>query len=174
MITFNDLPTTNPGGGTIAAGVYRAVVDKAEMRTPKEASKPDYLALTLKLTNKAGKSAGTVFDNIIESEKPALRYKLGRFVRACGIPLEGSMELKDLAKLVIGKHIVVDIKVGKDQNGNDRAEVDLFGREVYYLPSEFDEVYALVNPEEASAATPKDTSFMNIPEGADVNGEVAY
>lgn len=172
MISFDQLPTTNPGGGTIAADVYRATVDKAEMRTPKDPSKPDYLALTLKLTNKAGTSSGTIFDNIIESDKPALRYKLGRFVRACGIPLEGAMELKDLAKLVLGKNIVVDVKVGKDQNGNDRAEVDLFGREVYYLPSEFDMVYSLVHPEEAPAT--QDTSFMNIPDGADESEEVAY
>lgn len=172
MIQFDQLPTTNPGGGVPKAGIYRATIDKAEMKAPKDPSKKDYLNITLKLKAKDGTPAGTVFDILTESEAPAILYKIGRFLRACGIPLQGAMELKDIAKLVLGKEIAVDIKVGKDNNGNDRAEVDLFTREAYYMPGEFDEVYNTLHADEA----PKDHSAIanDIPEMADGSTEVAY
>lgn len=176
MINFSAIPTANPGGGVPKPGVYRATVEKAEMKEPKDASKKPYLNLTLKLRNKDESAAGTVFDILTESEAATVLYKIGRFLRACGIPLQGAMELKDIAKLVVGKEIAVDIKVEKDNKDNDRAVVDVFSRECYYLPSEFDAVYKMVNPEEISEADKKAfaDSVMNVPESADGSSEVAY
>lgn len=171
MIQFDQLPTTNPGGGIPTPGIYRATIDKAEMKAPKDANKKEYLSITLKLKNKDGSAAGTVFDILTESDAPAILYKIGRFLRACGIPLQGAMELKDIAKLVLGKEVAVDIKIGKDNKGADRAEVDLFTREAYYMPGEFDEVYSTLHPDEA----PKDmTPLLDVPETADGATEVAY
>lgn len=176
MINFDAIPTTNPGGGLPKPGVYRATIDKAEMKEPKDPSKKPYLSLTLKLRNKDESSAGTVFDILTESEAPTVLYKIGRFLRACGVPLQGAMELKDIAKLVVGKEVAVDIKIEKDNRDTDRAVVDVFSRECYYLPSEFSDVYKLVNPEEMSAEdkTAFEQSVINVPEAADGAGEVAY
>ena len=172
MIRFDALPTENPGGGVPKPGIYRATINKAEMKAPKDPSKKEYLSITLKLRNKDESAAGTVFDILTESEAPAILYKIGRFLRACGIPLQGAMELKDIAKLVLGKEVAVDIKNEKDTNGNDRAVVDLFTREAYYMPGEFDHVYELLHADEA----PKDYAGVanNVPEAADGEEEVAY
>ena len=172
MINFDALPKTNPGGGVAKPGIYRATIDKAEMRAPKDPSKKEYLSITLKLRDKDESPAGVVFDILTESDAPAILYKIGRFLRACGIPLQGAMELKDIAKLVLGKEVAVDIKNEKDTNGNDRAVVDLFSREAYYMPGEFDNVYALMHADEA----PKDYAGIanDVPEAADGSEEVAY
>lgn len=176
MINFDSIPKENPGGGIPKPGVYRATIEKAEMKEPKDPNKKPYLNVTLKLRNKDESAAGTVFDIFTESEAPTVLYKIGRFLRACGIPLQGAMELKDIAKLVLGKSVAVDIKVEKDNRDTDRAIVDVFSRGCYYLPSEFDEVYKKVNPEEVSEAEKAafNQSVMNVPESADGSGEVAY
>lgn len=143
-INFDSLPQDNPYA-LPAAGLYKAKIVEAEMRAAKTknedgSAKPDYLNLKLMLFDKNGKSHGAIYDILSESDKNAVKYKLGRFIRACGIPLAGSMELKDLAKLVRNKDIVVDVMIDK-KSDTPRAQVSLFGNECYYLPSEFDEVY---------------------------------
>jgi hypothetical protein len=70
------------------------------------------------------------------------------------------MELKDLAKIVNGKTIVVDVAID-DKGDRPRAQVDLFTREAYYMREEFEEIYKLVNPDVMNEG------FMNIPDGAD-------
>ena len=165
MIKFDSLPKENPGGGVPKPGLYLAKVTKAEMKKPKEADKKPYLSLTYKLTTPEGKQAGTMFDMLMESDNVTIMYKLGRFIRACGIPLVGEMELSDLAKLVVNKTIGADVKED-EYNGKKRAAVNLFDREAYYTPEEFPDV---VKAEQSSdAANESFVSEQNaIPANAD-------
>ena len=144
MINFDTLPTSNEF--KLEADVYLAHIEKAEMRTPKDTSKPDYLSLQYRLTRHNGKKAGVMFDAQYESDKQLIQFKLGRFLKACKIPLKGQMELKDLATLVVNKDIVVDTVI--DESGTQpRLQVDLFGREAYYPTEQFDEIWNLAHPE---------------------------
>ena len=153
MINFDSLPTTNEYA--VEADVYLAHIEKAEMRKPKDLEKPEYLSLQYRLTRHNGKKAGVMFDAQYDSEKSLMQYKLGRFLKACKIPLKGQMELKDIATLVLNKDIVIDTSV--DESGNQpRLQAGLFGREVYYTPEEFDEIWNLAHPESSE--------FMPVPE----------
>ena len=156
-INFDSLPQDNPFG-LPAPGVYKAKIVEAEMKAPKnDPTKPDYLNLKLTLFDKNDKNCGNIYDILSESDSSVVQYKISRFVRACGIPLTGSMELKDLAKLVKNKLIAVDVAHDK-KSDTPRAQVDLFSREAYYLASEFNDIYAIVHPEEAERA---DFAAMN-------------
>lgn len=143
-INFDSLPTDNPFA-LPDPGIYLAKIVDAEMKQGKDLAKPPYLNLRLMLTDAAGNNKGSVYDILAESESSVVQYKISRFVRACGIPLTGSMELSDLAKIVKGKDIAVDI-THDNSSDRPRAQVDLFSREAYYLPSEFAEIKELVSP----------------------------
>lgn len=149
-INFDTLPQENPFA-LPEPGVYKAKVVEAEMKQGKDLSKPEYLNLKFELTNKEGKSCGSLYDIIAESDSSVVQYKTARFIRACGLPLTGSMELKDLAKVVKGRELALDVS-HDNKSERPRAQVDLFSREAYYLPSEFMDIYMLVNPEEAEKA----------------------
>lgn len=143
-INFDALPKENPYA-LPEAGVYHAHIAEAEMKQGKDIAKPPYLNLKYQLSDANGNNKGTLYDIISESDSSVVQYKIARFIRACGIPLTGSMELKDIAKVVAGRDIVVDVSIDNKQNP-PRAQVDLFSRQAFYLPQEFEEVYALVNP----------------------------
>jgi hypothetical protein len=153
-INFDKLPQDNPYA-LPAPNVYRAKIVEAEMKAPKnDPTKPDYLNIKLALFDRTNKSCGSIYDIISESDSSVVQYKVSRFIRACGIPLTGSMELKDIAKIIKGKEIAVDIRhavprKGDEANFKPKAEVDLFTREAYYLPTEFEEIYFIVHPDEA-------------------------
>ena len=171
MINFDSLPTSNEY--SIEADVYLAHIEKAEMRTPKEAGKPDYLSLQYRLTRHNGKKAGVMFDAQYDSDKQLMQYKLGRFLKACGIPLKGQMELKDIATLVLNKDLVVDTSI--DESGSrPRLQVDLFGRELYYPTAQFDEIWNIAHPEgsEFMPAPEGDVPFMDVPDSE--SEEVEY
>lgn len=162
MINFDRLPQDNPFA-LPTPGLYRAKVVEAVMKPPKnDPTKPDYLNLKLALFDHEGKNSGNVYDIIAESDSSVVQYKTARFVRACGIPLTGSIELKDLAKLVNGKEIAVDIRHSRPRQGEDatnftpKAEVDMFSRAAYYLKDEYQEQWNLINGE-----TPTDFGLMN-------------
>ena len=143
-INFDSLPQENPFG-LVPIGIYKAHIVEAAMKQGKDTSKPMYLNLRYNLTDAEGKGAGTLYDIISESDSSVVQYKIARFIKACGIPLVGSMELSDIAKLVVNKTIVVD--VGHDTKSNPaKAQVDLFTREAYYPEAEFEEIWALANP----------------------------
>lgn len=162
-INFDKLPQDNPYA-LAAPGVYKAKIVEAEMRAPKnDPTKSDYLNIKYALFDKNNKSCGSLYDILSESDSSVVQYKISRFVRACGIPLTGSMELKDLAKIVKGKELALDVAHDK-KSDTPRAQVDLFTREGYYLLSEFDEIYTLVHPEEAEQA---DFAALNEPSGDD-------
>ena len=177
MINLDSLPTSSEY--SVKADVYLAHIEKAEMRAPKTAGKPDYLSLQYRLTRHNGTKAGVMFDLQVDSDKSLMQYKLGRFIKACGIPLKGNLELKDLATLVLNKDIVVDTTV--DESGNQpRLQADLFGREIYYPKEQFDEIWKLAHPdgdddgdgEDGFVPVPAgEEPFMQVPEGTDEEAE---
>lgn len=137
-INFDNLPSDKPYGAA-EPGCYIGLIEKAEMKQPKDASKPQYLNLQIALTNKDGKSCGKVFDIITESEHSLARYKLGRFVQALELDLSGEMELKDLTKIVVNKKMILDITNKADAKNIDRAVVDALKDEIYYPMSKANE-----------------------------------
>lgn len=162
-IQFDQLPKESPFA-LPKPDVYKAKIVEAEMRKKKDGS-GSYLNLKYKLTDVSGKSCGTMFDIIAESDKQLVMYKIGRFVSACGIPLVGAMELQDIAKLVVNKDIAVDVSI--DNSGNQpRAQVDLFNREAYYPIEQFDEIYKLAHAEDSDGFVdaPNVDTFINPPE----------
>ena len=170
-IQFDSLPTKNEFH--VEADVYLATIEEAEMRKPKTEGKPDYLNLKYRLTRHNGKSAGVMWDGQYESDKQIIKYKLARFLQACGIPLVGTMELKDIANLVLNKQIVVDTTV--DESGTQpRLQADIFGREIYYPKEQFDEIWKLAHPndDEFVPVPAGEEPFMQVPEGSD--GTVEY
>ena len=177
MINLDALPQESGSNYTPKPDVYLALIEKAEMRTPKPSSdgtkKPDYLSLQYRISKFDGSKAGVMFDSQYESDKQAVQYKLTRFLKACGIPLQGQMELKDIATLVLNKQIVVDTKIDESSN-QPRLQVDLFGREAYYPKEQFEEIWRLAHPEEGdgfTAAPAGEEPFMQVPEGADTEEE---
>lgn len=141
-INFNSLPNTRPNQ-LPAPGKYYATIEKAEMTQPKDPAKPPYLNLTLALQDKNGKSCGKIFRDILsESDSDIVRYKIQRFITALNIPITDVFELKDLAKVVVGKKMIVDVTIDdpkkKDPNSPyaPAPVVDVFSGMIYYPLSE--------------------------------------
>lgn len=161
-IQFDQLPQEKPGGSLIEKGHYKATIKKAEMKAKKDdATKPPYLALVLTIhDNETGKAIGTVYDNITESDNDYVRFKLKRFIESLGIPLVGSIELKDLVKIANGKSIMVDIAVDEKAEP-PKSVIDIFSAEIYY-PLEKDDVAAPINaPDAVDAPTEPTTETSN-------------
>lgn len=142
-INFSALPTDNPYSAP-EPGFYKGKIVKTEMKQPKDVSKKQYLAVTYDLTDKNGKSAGKLFDNIFDSDTPALQYKLGRLALACKLPMTGVLELKDLGKIIVNKEVVLELEHDKE----GRAQVALFKNEVFYPIEKFAELVGLAVDEE--------------------------
>lgn len=141
-ISFDDLPNNKPIN-TITKGTYYATIESAEMRQPKDPTKPLYLNLLLALKDSSGKSVGKIYDIITESDKPLLKYKLAKFIKA--LKLEDTLttfELSDLCKIVKNKELIVDvIPEKKDNEETGRTVVDVFTNEIYYPISEAKNIF---------------------------------
>ena len=109
MLNFTSLPKDKPNNNSVAEGRYNAIVFKSEMRKSKE-SNNEYLNVSFKIDN-----GGFVNENYFDSDKPFLMYKLSRLLLACNTPLDGKGTLKDVAKVIQGKRVVIDVVV------NDRG-----------------------------------------------------
>ena len=167
-INFDTLPQENPFA-LPTPGLYKATIDDAEMRRNKnDATKPPYLNLKYKLTDMEGKSKGVMFDILSESDSPVVGYKIARFCRACGIPLQGQIELSDLAKIVKGKEILVDVKIDDTDARYVKAVVDIFSHEAYYQVSELESLKPVFFAEQKEISA--NDAFMQIPEGASEEG----
>ena len=157
-IRFDQLPADKPGFSLPEKGQYTALIEKAEMKTPKnDPTKPPYLNLTLSLTDAEGKNKGKIFDIISESDNDYVRYKLKRFIEAMRIPITGSIELKDICKVVQGKTMLVDTTID-DKQDPPRAVVDIFNAEIFY-PLDQAPVTAPINAPDALASDDEDTPF---------------
>lgn len=148
-ISYNALPSTRPSN-TLPKGYYKATILNAEMKTSKTTHN-DYLSLTYDLRDANG-NGGKLYDMQFDSEKEFLRYKLGRFLTALNLNLQGSFELKDLCKLVKGKQLIVDVTIEDAKDGNpERNVINSFEHEIYYNISEW---ASLTGAAEAKAKTP--------------------
>lgn len=135
-INFNALPTDRPN--TLAPeGTYYGTIMEATPKVSKAGS--NMLSLKIELNTHDGKKAGIMFDNIIESDKAFLLFKIAKFCKALELDLAGSFELKDLAKIVVNKKLIVDVKHG-EFNGNKKVEVDM-SKGIFYPLSEASEIF---------------------------------
>ena len=121
MISFNNIPKDKPSQNSVAEGRYTASIFKTEMRVGKD-SGTEYLNVSFKLD-----SGGFVNENYFDSDKPFLQYKLGQLLKACNVTLEGEGTLKDVAKVVKGKKVIIDVVVNDkgygalDYSGNNKG-----------------------------------------------------
>lgn len=157
-INFDSLPQEKPVGNLLEPGLYKAHIEKAEMRTPKSGG-DDYLVLTLDCKNDAG-AVGKVWDNFFDVDKELPRYKLQRLITALRIPITGAFELKDLCKVVAGKDMLVDIGVD-EKSDRPRNQIEVFKGEIYYHTSEW---AALVG---AQTAPDEDLPFIDATDAVD-------
>lgn len=158
-INFDSVPKENPFG-LPEPGIYYAVIKEAVMKDAKDASKPQYLNIKYELQDANSNVKGVMYDIMAESDSQVVLYKIGRFCRACGIPLTGSIELRDLAKIIVGKKIVVDVKIDDSNEKYIKPVVDLFSKEAYYTAAEYSE---LVDIDKKLSAD--DDGFINAPVG---------
>lgn len=109
MVNFDALPKDKPNQNNVTDGRYKARVFKTEMRTGKK-SNEEYLNVSFKLDD-----GGFVNENYFDSDKSFLQYKLGRLLKACKVTLSGEGTLKDVAKVIKDKEVIIDVAV------NDRG-----------------------------------------------------
>lgn len=132
MINFNALPKEYENSNKILpAGVYTAMVAKAEMKQSKSSSS-SYLNIMFECYDKDGNKVGNVFDKQFDSDKSFLQTKLRKFIEAIRLDLNGEFELADLTKICVGKKCLISVKIGKDLNDNDQNEIDVFNEG--YMP----------------------------------------
>jgi hypothetical protein len=188
-INFNKVPTENPGGMLVPKGLYLAEVVKAQLKTPQPTqAKPipgSYISIQWMLRNANGAKVGTFLDSISDSDSQYVLYKVGRFCLAMGLSLTGSMELRDLVKIVTpGKQVALEIdhrpdNRAPDDRTKDRAQVALFGSECYWPASEFKKLVQernagqLIPDETAPAAEGDDDNFEFTAEDGTTDGAVA-
>ena len=126
MMNFDALPKDKPRQNNVTDGRYTAIVFDAKMTPSKSTPGTEYLNVSFKLDK-----GGFVNENYFDSDKPFIMYKLGRLLKACNVTLSGS--LKDVAKVIKGKNVIVDVAV------NDRGygALDYSGdKEGIYGPNE--------------------------------------
>jgi len=111
-INMSTLPDAKPSmSSIIPRGQYNATIKKAEMKQPKDDTRPMYFSAECDITDpESGASMGKFWINLYESEAPLVRYQLARFIKALQLPIQGDFELKDLTKMVNGKMLKVDIQ----------------------------------------------------------------
>lgn len=109
MLNFDALPKDKPASNTVAPGRYDAVVFKTEMMKSKTTD-TEYLNVSFKIDG-----GGFVNENYFDSDKPFLQYKLGRLLKACKVTLQGEGTLNDVAKVIKGKKVTIDVEL------NDRG-----------------------------------------------------
>lgn len=156
MISMNSLPTEKPSmGSVIPKGHYLAKIKKADMRQPKDDTKPMYFTAECDITDPvSGTSMGKFWINLYESEAPLARYQLSRFIKALNLPITGEFELRDLTKMVNGKELKVDIcpEDTKGKGDPQRSVVDITA-ECFY-PVESPTLQAAENVLSAPEQTP--------------------
>ena len=146
-ISFDALPDTAGGNRLLPKGSYYAVIESAEMKTPKMRDdgtvRPDYLNLKYRLKDVTGKDCGVFWDILSESNNEWVLKKLKRFIIAVGIDLTGrSFELKDLCKPIVGTEFIVDIGID-ERTQPHKNQIDLFSGDIYYHISEAGAVFGL-------------------------------
>ena len=109
MLNFNSLPKDKPSNNAVKEGTYTATVFKTQMQVSKTTGN-DYLNVSFKIDG-----GGFVNENYFDSDKSFLQWKLGRLLQACNVTLSGEGTLRDVAKVIQGKKVIIDVAV------NDRG-----------------------------------------------------
>lgn len=131
-INFDSLPNEKPNSFELfSKDVYPAKITKATIETSGTTGSKYLKIIYLCTDPKTGKTT-TIFDNLFDTDKPLLRYKLGQFIRALQLNLNGSFELVDLAKIIINKELMVAIKVEQNEGYTPRNVVDAFDDGIFY------------------------------------------
>lgn len=131
MVKFDALPKDKPSQNNVTDGRQTATIFEAKMVASKTTPGTEYLNVSFKV------DGGFVNENYFDSDKPFLLYKLGRLLKACKVELAGEGSLRDVAKVVKGKKVVIDVVI------NDRGygALDYSGiNEGVYAPEEFETV----------------------------------
>lgn len=131
-ISFDKLPDKLPNGNfaLIPDGHYKATIEKAEMRQPKDLNRPPYLSLTWNVFNEKDKPIGKIFDIIAESSSEYVLYKLRCFVQAIDVNLGKTFELKDLTKVSVGKTCMISVTT--DENSEPpKNQINIFSNAPY-------------------------------------------
>lgn len=108
MINFEALPKDKPSQSNIKEGRYTATIFDAKMQVSKTTG-AEYLNVSFKTSD------GFVNENYFDSDKQFLQWKLGQLLIACNVKLSGEGTLKDIAKVIKGKEVIIDVAV------NDRG-----------------------------------------------------
>lgn len=131
-INFDELPDS--GRAEAKPGWYLATVLTATIKESKT-SKANYLELKCQFYNEVTREKSiTFYDRFYESSAPALGYKLHRINTVAGLNITGTLELKDLGKLLIGKSYLIKTKKQIDaatKKETGYLEVDIFDSEIY-------------------------------------------
>lgn len=121
MVKFDALPKDKPSQNNVTDGRYTATIFDAKMVASKTTPGTEYLNVSFKVND------GFVNENYFDSDKPFLLYKLGRLLKACKVELAGEGSLKDVAKVVKGKTVIIDVVVNDrgygalDYSGNNEG-----------------------------------------------------
>ena len=116
-------------------GYYYGKIVEASMKQPKDVTKNEYLNVCYELYDANKNKCGRIYDIIAESDKPFMQYKLQRFGQALDL-VGKSLELKDLAKIIVNKVIIFSIKTEKNERYGDRSVIDISDEGIYYAKSE--------------------------------------
>lgn len=169
MINFDEVSAAEKSAN-LKAGRYIATIEAAEMKKPNPAkdgtpsTKPDYLNLTYALKTLDGKPAGKFWDIITEPNADITKFKLKRLIEACEIKGLTNFELKDLAKILPGKVIGIDLTIDTKGDRGPKTVVDVFSGLIYYALSEMDETAD-------SESAPSENDKLSFEEG--INGSDA-
>lgn len=135
-INFNSLPKEKPATSfVIPKGQYVGTIKKAEMKQPKDTSKPEYLSVEMECTDPDTQAAvGKLWIILTESEAALARFQLSRFITALELPITGEFELKDLTKIIVNKSLLVDVipEENKDGKPAQRSILDINAGNIFY------------------------------------------
>ena len=145
-INFDEINSAEGAGPAAKSGRFLATIEAAIMKQGKDTNKPMYLAVTYNLMTMDGKKAGKFWDNITEPTSDIPKFKLKRFIEACEIKGLTNFELKDLAKIVPGKTIGIDLI--PDRNDPAKTVIDVFSGMIYYSPEDLKGTPSTETPEE--------------------------
>jgi hypothetical protein len=140
-LNFNDLPQDRPAGGqfpNITDKYCRAKVHSANasVSTGANTKGQDKLDIVFDCVSFDGTVTTKIWDSFYESEKPLLRYKLRQFILALGLKLQGEFTMRDLAKIVPNKELILATKTEDNTKGGLKNVVDAYDDGIFYPMSE--------------------------------------
>lgn len=111
---FSKMPKERPSGGfdKLVPGKHKVEVISNEIKTGQNGR---YMRLTMKVVD----GTNRIWTNLTESDKPFAQYIVRKFLEATGLTnFEGTFDLDDLAKLVNGRKLIVDVVVNDKGYGD--------------------------------------------------------